>query len=323
MLTAMMSAKAGDMVLGEDPTVNALEKKIASMFGKEDAAFCPSGTMTNQIAVNVHTRPGDEVICSRHAHIYLYEGGGIAFNSGASVSLVDSDDGTFTSGKVLEHINADDHHKAHTSLVCIENTVNMGGGKIWKTDELKKIKEVCDKHSLNYHLDGARIFNALVETKTDPKTIGKLFDSISVCFSKGLGAPVGSALLGSEPFIKQTRRKRKVLGGTMRQAGYLAAAGLYALENNIERLVEDHILARQIESALSKCNWIKYILPVETNIIIFAVDDTLNQTEIIRKLSERGILISSAGSKRLRIVTHLNVTHEMSDFVCKTLPGII
>jgi threonine aldolase len=323
MLNSMMNAKVGDMVLGEDPSVNELEKKVASMFGMEDAAFCPSGTMTNQIAVNVHTRPGDEVICSRLAHVYLYEGGGIAFNSGASVSLIDTADGTFTSEQVMMHINPDDHHKAHSSLVCIENTVNMGGGKIWNLSELKRIREVCSRYSLAYHLDGARLFNAIVETKQDPKEFGTLFDSISICLSKGLGAPVGSLLIGSGPFIKRARRARKALGGTMRQAGFIAAAGLYALDNNIERLHEDHINSKTIYTALTRCIWVKNVTPPDTNIIIFEVADNLNSKDIFKRLHEKDILVSIVNDRLIRMVTHLNISSAMIEHVCKTLPGLV
>ena len=319
MLKAMISAPAGDMVMGEDPSVNELEKKISRLFGMEDAAFCPSGTMTNQIAVKVHTRPGDEVICSKLAHIYLYEGGGIAFNSGASVALIDSPDGTFTAEQVAENINPDDPHKPHTSLVCIENTVNRGGGKIWDFNELKRIKEVCNHNNLHYHLDGARIFNAIAATNQTPADFGSMFDSVSVCLSKGLGAPVGSLLLGSESFIKHARRVRKVMGGTMRQAGYIAAAGLYALDNNIERLKDDHRNAKIISSSLSECNWIKEVMPVHTNIIIFKIADELSSASVTKKFAEKGILVNAVDNKSIRMVTHLDISSEMIERVCAEL----
>ena len=319
MLKAMISAPAGDMVMGEDPSVNELEKKISRLFGMEDAAFCPSGTMTNQIAVKVHTRPGDEVICSKLAHIYLYEGGGIAFNSGASVALIDSPDGTFTAEQVAENINPDDPHKPHTSLVCIENTVNRGGGKIWDFNELKRIKEVCNHNNLHYHLDGARVFNAIAATNQTPADFGSMFDSVSVCLSKGLGAPVGSLLLGSESFIKHARRVRKVMGGTMRQAGYIAAAGLYALDNNIERLKDDHRNAKIISSSLSECNWIKEVMPVHTNIIIFKIADELSSASVTKKFAEKGILVNTVDNKSIRMVTHLDISSEMIEKVCAEL----
>ena len=250
MLQAMFSASVGDDVLKDDPTVNALEEKIATLFGMEAAIFCPSGTMSNQIAIKVHTRPGDEVICHKLSHVYYYEGGGIAFNSGSSVCLLEGDHGRITAEDVEAHINPDDIHRPQTRLISVENTMNKGGGAIYDFNELKKIGDVCKRHGLGYHLDGARLFNALVETKESPKQYGELFDSISICLSKGLGAPVGSLLLGSKAFIKQASRMRKVMGGGMRQSGFLAAAGIYALDNNIERLKEDHLRARLIGEEL-------------------------------------------------------------------------
>ena len=245
MLTAMMNAKVGDDVFGEDPTVNELEAMAATMFGMEAGLFCPSGTMTNQIAIKVHTQPGDEVICDKLAHIYQYEGGGIAFNSGCSVKLLDGDKGRITSDQVIEGINANQDYKAATSLVALENTTNRGGGSCYDFKEIIAIREVCSANNLGLHLDGARIFNALVEKKETPKQYGEIFDSISICLSKGLGTPVGSILLGTDKFIKRARRVRKAFGGGMRQAGFLAAAGIYALENNIDRLKEDHLHARK------------------------------------------------------------------------------
>lgn len=319
MLEAMFLAEAGDMVFGEDPSVNRLERKIAEMFGMEDAAYCPTGTMTNQVAVTVHTRPGDEVILSSIAHIYLNEGGGIAFHSGASVALIDSPDGTFTAEQVLKRINPDDPHKAHTALVCIENTVNRGGGKIWPFNEIVRISEVCKQNDLRFHLDGARLFNAITETKQSPRDFGSVFDSISICLSKGLGAPVGSILTGSNDFIKQAKRKRKLMGGTMRQAGYIAAAGLYAIENNIVRLHEDHENARTIAETLNGCSWVKQLIAPETNIIIFSVTDNTSSSVIIRKLAERNILAGQVDSQSIRMVTHLNVSRDMVDTVCSEL----
>jgi threonine aldolase len=323
MLEAMMNARAGDMVLDEDPSVNALEEKISSMFGMEAAAFCPSGTMTNQIAIKIHTRPGDEVICSRLAHIYLFEGGGIASNSGASVALIDSVNGTFTAGQVIAHINPDDPHKAHTSLVSIENTANRGGGAIWNFDELIRIGKVCRENNLKYHLDGARLFNVIAETGKSPADFGSLFDSISICLSKGLGAPVGSLLLGSADFIYRAKRARKAMGGTMRQAGYIAAAGIYALDNNIKRLRDDHARAQQIKNALTDCSWIKEILPVETNIIIFKTGEKYTSSAVKEMLAAKNILVSTIDKNWMRIVTHLNIDDQMTGYVCDTIRGII
>jgi threonine aldolase len=323
MLKAMFSSMVGDMVLNEDPSVNELEEKAAAMFGMQAAAFCPSGTMTNQIAIKVHTRPGDEVICSRQSHVYLFEGGGIAFNSGASVSLTDSHDGTFTAGEVRKRINPDDPHKAHTSLVVIENTANRGGGKVWDFNEILMIKKVCAENDLRLHLDGARIFNALAETKQSPLDYGSVFDSISVCLSKGLGAPVGSLLIGSSDFIKQAKRVRKVMGGAMRQAGYIAAAGLYALQNNISRLKTDHENARTIGAVLSQSKKVKNMMPVETNIIIFETEAMFPAGDIAAKLSDKNILVNVVDRNTIRMVTHLNVTDKMVNHVCEVLTTII
>ena len=237
MLDLMINCEVGDDVFKEDPTVNKLENMIAEMFGMESSLFFPSGTMANQTAIKIHTEPGDQLICDKYAHVYNYEGGGVSFNSGVSCKLIDGDRGMFTSKQVLESINPPDfYHSPKTSLVCVENTTNKGGGSCWDINELIKIKEICKQNDLNYHLDGARLWNAMIKTNTDPKDYGKIFDSISVCLSKGLGCPVGSLLIGSKEFINKAIRIRKVLGGGMRQSGFLAACGIYALQNNINRL---------------------------------------------------------------------------------------
>lgn len=323
MLQAMMTTPVGDDVYGEDPTVNALERKLAGMFGKEAALYCPSGTMTNQIAINVHVKPGDEVICDRMAHIYNYEGGGIARNSMASVRLLFGDRGRFTSDDVLENIsNPNDIHAARTKMVEIENTVNKAGGSIWDINDIKKIKEVTDKFNLKFHMDGARLFNALVETGENPKQYGELFDSISICLSKGLGAPVGSVLLGTQDFINEARRTRKVFGGAMRQAGFMAAAGLYALENNIARLKDDHKRAKVIAEVLAMQSYIEEVSPVQTNIIVFKLSKSLPDKEFIKTIKEKNILCSVFGPQTIRMVTHLDFTDEMLDLMLKTLKGI-
>jgi len=231
MREAMYAAPLGDDVFGEDPTVNALEEKIAALFGKEAALFCPSGTMTNQIAIRLHTGPQKEVICHQHSHIYLYEGGGIMANSMASVKLLTGDLGKITASQVAESINPDDVHAPETTLVSIENTMNKGGGSIYTLDEVRPIQALCQERGLKLHLDGARLFNALVETGDAPAEWGNLFDTISICLSKGLGCPIGSVLLGSKVGINRARKVRKVFGGGMRQAGFLAAAGIYALDH--------------------------------------------------------------------------------------------
>ncbi|HTM94109.1 MAG TPA: GntG family PLP-dependent aldolase [Flavisolibacter sp.] len=311
MLEAMFEAKVGDDVFGEDPSINELESFAAQMFGMEASVFCPSGTMTNQIAIKCHTQPGDEVICDVSSHIYQYEGGGVAFNSGASVKLIYGDKGRITAQQVLENINADDVHKAHSSLVSLENTSNRGGGSCYKLEEIRKIRKVCDENNLGLHLDGARLFNALVEKGQTPKEYGQIFDSISVCLSKSLGCPVGSLLLGKKEFIKKARRIRKVFGGGMRQAGYLAAAGMYALKNNVERLQQDHDHARQIAEVLSEKDFVNEILPVETNIVIFEVKQPWTAPSFVEKLKEFDIFGHPISPTQVRLVTHLDVTPTM------------
>lgn len=311
MLAAMSSAPVGDDVFGEDPTVNALEKMAANMFGMEAALFCPSGTMTNQLAIKCHTNAGDEVICDELSHIYQYEGGGIAFNSGASVRLLKGDRGRITASQVAASINPDDIHKPPSALVSLENTVNRAGGSIYQLADIKQIKEVCSSKNLSLHLDGARLFNALVETNDSPKAYGETFDSISICLSKGLGAPIGSLLLGGTSFIKKAKRFRKVFGGGMRQAGFIAAAGIYALENNIERLAQDHVHAKQIASALSTLDFVGDILPVATNIVIFEVKGRYTAAELIKALQPFNIFAFTVSDHQIRFVLHLDITPAM------------
>jgi threonine aldolase len=311
MLKAMCSAPVGDDVFGEDPTINKLENMMPEMFGMEAGIFCPSGTMTNQIAIKCHTQPGDEVICDKLSHVYIYEGGGIAFNSGCQVKTIEGDRGRVTAQQVEECINPIDIHKAHSRLVSLENTANRGGGSCYELSDIQEIKEVCLKNSLSLHLDGARLFNAIVNKKQSPLDYGRIFDSISICLSKGLGAPVGSVLLGNKEFIKKARRVRKVFGGGMRQAGFLAAAGIYALENNIERLATDHIHARQISDALQKKNFTGKMMPVETNIIIFEVINNHTARSLADEFRKHDILVSAISPTQIRIVLHLDVTEEM------------
>ena len=270
MLEAIMSADVGDDVYKEDPTVNLLEKRLAELFGKEMALFFPTGSMANQAAIKLHTQPGEQLICDKWAHVYNYEGGGASFNSGVSCKLVDGHRGMITAKQVVENINPPDfYHSPLTSLVCLENTTNKGGGACYDFEEIKRIREVCDEHNLGLHLDGARLFNALVAKGESPKQYGEVFDTISVCLSKGLGTPMGSVLIGDEKLMKKAMRVRKVLGGGMRQIGFMAAAGLYALENNVERLAEDHQRAQELAKTLSEQAYVKEVEPVETNIIIF------------------------------------------------------
>lgn len=322
MLAAMFSAKVGDDVLGEDPTVNQLEAYSASLFGMEAALFCPSGTMTNQIAIKCHTQPGDEVICEFLAHIYQYESGGIAFNAGCQVKTLHGDRGRLQAAQIIEAINPDDVHKAPTSLVCVENTVNRGGGSCYNINELKAIRDVCQQYKLAYHLDGARLFNAMVAKGENPQTYGKLFDSISLCLSKGLGAPVGSVLIGNKEFIKKARRIRKVFGGGMRQAGYLAAAGLYALQHHVSRLEQDHQHAATIAAELQKAPYVKTVLPVETNIIIFELAVPGTAAAFVTKLAEKGILAYDVSPSQVRIVTHLGISNDMVTYTCETLQNM-
>ena len=311
MMEAMMNAKVGDDVFGEDPSINELETLTANMFGMEASLFCPSGTMTNQIAIKCHTQPGDEVICDESAHVYQYEAGGIAFNSGSSVKLLTGDRGRISAGQVKKSINPDDNHKARTSLVCLENTSNRGGGSCYDFAEIRNIQRVCSENALNFHLDGARLFNALVERNETPRQYGEVFDSISICLSKSLGCPVGSLLLGKKDFIKKARRVRKVFGGGMRQAGFLAAAGIYALQNHIDRLTEDHVRSKQIGCALQKKSFVRLLLPVETNIIIMELDDTMTAPAFVEKMKAKDILPYAIAPNRVRFVVHLDITDEM------------
>ncbi|MEK7200066.1 MAG: GntG family PLP-dependent aldolase [Bacteroidota bacterium] len=310
MLDAMMKAKVGDDVFGEDPSINQLEALSASLFGMEAALFCPSGTMTNQIAIKCHTQPGDEVICERLSHVYQYEGGGIAFNSGASVRLIEGDRGRITAGQVKESINPDDVHKPSSTLVSLENTANRGGGSCYNFADIQSIKEVCLQNKLKLHLDGARLYNALVAKNETPLQYGEVFDSISICLSKGLGTPVGSVLIGTKELIRKARRVRKIFGGGMRQAGFLAAAGIYALENHVTRLAEDHAHAQQILRELVKKDFTGEVLPVETNIIIFEVKERFTAAELAAKCMEQGILVIAISPRQIRMVVHLDIRPE-------------
>jgi threonine aldolase len=311
MLAYMQSAPVGDDVFGEDPSINALEAKAAGLFGMEAGLFCPSGTMTNQLAIKTHTQAGDEVICEELSHIYQYEGGGIASNSGCSVKLLRGNRGRIRAEQVLAAIHPDDVHKPISKLVSLENTCNRGGGACYDFSDIEAIQKVAKSNGLGLHLDGARIFNAIVHKKEDPKQYGKVFDSISICLSKGLGAPVGSVLLGSAPFIKKARRWRKVFGGGMRQAGSLAAAGIYALDNHIERLKEDHTKALNIKDALLKKDFVKEIFEVETNIVIAHIEGKYNATQLAAALKEKNILVIAMTPALIRFVVHLDITNEM------------
>jgi len=322
MLEFMMQAPTGDDVFGEDPTVNELETMTAKMFGKEAGLFCPSGTMTNQIAIKCHTQPGQEVICEQLSHVYSYEGGGIAFNSGCQVKTIKGERGLLKPDQIVSSINPDDIHKPPTALVVVENTSNRGGGSCYDMSDLQEIRKICTQYQLGLHLDGARIWNAMIAKNQQPASFGQLFDSLSICLSKGLGAPVGSVLLGDVDFIKKARRIRKLLGGGMRQAGYLAAAGIYAIHHHIDRLRDDHLHAKQIASALQQQSWVDNILPVETNMVIFDVKPHYKAQEIATKLKEKDIHCIAISEQSIRMVTHLNVTANMIDIVIDTINNI-
>ncbi len=312
MLDAMMHAKVGDDVFEEDPTINELEEKVADMFGMKAAIFCPSGTMTNQIAIKCHTQPGDEVICDKLSHIYQYEGGGIAFNAGCSVKLIDGSTGRINAHQVEASINnKNDVHKPVSKMASLENTANRGGGSCYDFDDIVQIKKTCEANDLALHLDGARLFNAIIAKNESPKDYGKIFDSISICLSKGLGAPVGSVLIGTKNFIVKARRVRKGFGGGMRQAGYLAAACIYALDNNVNRLSEDHYHAQQLADVLKQKDFVGEMLPVETNILIFEVKEKYTALKLQAKLKKHDILAIAISQNQIRLVIHLDITSEM------------
>jgi len=307
MKTAMLEAEVGDDVYDEDPTIHALQNKAARLFGKDAALFCPSGTMANQLAIKVHTQPGDEVICDALAHVYNYEGGGIAFHSGCSIKLIHSETGQFTATDVEERINPNDPHYARSRLVCVENTCNKGGGTIWQLPPLTQVADLCEHEGLKLHLDGARLFNALVESDYSAKDLGRVFDSISICLSKGLGAPVGSILVGSRKVIEKAHRYRKLWGGGMRQAGYLAAAGIYALDNHIDRLREDHQKARTLAESLVDQPFVDQVHPSYTNIVLFELAASWKANDFLTKLAEHGIQAGLMGPRTVRLVTHLDI----------------
>jgi threonine aldolase len=323
MLQAMFQAKVGDDVFKQDPTVNAFEKMVAELFGKEAALFFPSGTMANQTAIKLNTNPGDQIICDKWSHIHLYEAGGASFNSGVNFNLLDGHRGMITAEQVRAGINDPEfYHAPLSKMVGIENTTNKGGGACYDIEELKKIKQVCADNNLKYHLDGARLWNAIVAKKQHPKQFGELFDTISVCFSKGLGAPIGSVLIADGETMHKALRIRKIFGGNLRQSGYLAAAGIYALKNNINRLEEDHRRANELGQVLQTLPWIEKVEPTETNILIFEVKKSLDEKAVIEKLKSKGILISSMGQGKLRIVTHLDYRQVMHEYVMEALEKI-
>ncbi|PQJ15095.1 threonine aldolase family protein [Aureicoccus marinus] len=324
MMEAMNGAEVGDDVFGEDPTINAFQKAVADFFGMEAALFFPSGTMANQAAIKLHTQPGEQLICDHYAHVYNYEGGGVSFNSGVSCKLLVGHRGMITAEQVESAINPPDfYHSPLTSLVCVENTTNKGGGACYDFRALQEIQRVCAQHGLAYHLDGARLWNALQATGDDPKAYGALFDTISVCFSKGLGCPVGSVLVGSAEKINQALRVRKVLGGGMRQAGYLAAAGLYALEHHQKRLQDDHRRARELGEVLGRLSFIAKVEPIETNIVIFEADTSqISSENMVAALEKEGIRLIGMGQGKLRLVTHLDYTEEQHQYTLEKISAL-
>ncbi|WP_316821724.1 GntG family PLP-dependent aldolase [Pedobacter gandavensis] len=313
MLAAMMAAKVGDDVYGEDETVHQLETKLAGMFNMEAGLFCPSGTMTNQIAIKCFTQPMDEVICDQTAHVYRYEAGGIAYHSMASVRLLHGPRGIVSPELIEPEINEDNIHYPNSSLVVLENTVNKGGGACYHLSQIEPIHTLCNIKGLKLHLDGARVFNALVATGNSAKHYGQYFDGISVCLSKGLGAPVGSVLLGSKETIKKAIKLRKAFGGGWRQAGFLAAAGIYALDHHVQRLSIDHDHARTLAAALTQMNYVASVMPVETNIVLFEIAAGFNAENIVHLLAEKGVVCSTTGPRTVRMVTHLDISPEMID----------
>lgn len=322
MLRAMMQAEVGDDVFRQDPTVNALEGKAAKLFGMESALFCPSGTMTNQIAINVHTQQLDEIICDETSHIYQYELGGYGFHSGVSIKLLPGDFGKISAAQVDQAVNPEYDWLPSSRLVVLENTCNKGGGNFYSLEEFQAIHKVCQNRNLKIHLDGARLFNALVETGDTTEAIGSCFDSISICLSKGLGAPVGSLLLGTEVFIKRARKIRKVMGGGMRQAGYLAAAGIYALDHHIERLRADNDHAKLLGKVLTECAYVERVKPVKTNIVIFDLKAPYDSNKFLELLADKGIAAAPFGAKTVRFCTHLDVNKEMIEKVISVLKSI-
>ena len=309
MMEAMFSASVGDDVYHEDPSVNALQDFVADFFGAEQALYFPTGSMANQAAIKLHTQPGEQLIAHEWSHVYNYEGGGVSFNSGVSCKLLSGDRGMLKADQIAPAINPPDfYHSPLTTLVCVENTTNKGGGACYDIEELKTIGTQCRKHGLKYHLDGARLWNALVATGDDPKVYGQIFDSISVCLSKGLGAPMGTVLLGKSEVIQRAMRVRKVLGGGMRQVGYMAAAGLYGIQNQLDRLNEDHAKAKDLAETLGALDYVKSVEPTQTNIVIFYLKPEVNQQGFLDFLDQHKVRISAMGQGKWRIVTHIDYT---------------
>ncbi len=312
MRKAMAEAPVGDDVFGEDPTVNLLQEKVAAALGKERAIYVPSGTMGNQMSIKAHTEPGDEVILEREAHIFNYETVAPAMVSNVQIYPIEGKHGVITAEQIKRAIRPKAYYMPRTRLICIENTHNRAGGTIFPLDEIKRIRELALDAGIKMHLDGARIWNACVETGIEPKEYAKYCDSVSVCFSKGLGAPVGSAVAGEADFIERVRRYRKIYGGGMRQAGIIAAGALYALEHNIPRLKEDHEKAKYLAREIGKLKTLQVDLAsVQTNIVLVNVEKTgKSPADIIRILRENGVLVTLGTYTSIRAVTHMDVSFE-------------
>lgn len=330
MRAALAAAEVGDDVLGDDPTVLRLQERCAGLLGQEAALFVPSGSMANQIAIRSVCEPGDELICDVTTHSYNYESGGPAALSGVSCRLIEGRRGIFDAPQVLASLRPDSPHHARSRMVIIENTNNRGGGSVWPLENLARIRAVTREHELHLHLDGARLMNACIAAGCQPTDYTRHADSVSMCFSKGLGAPVGSILAGPRPFIRRCHRFRKMFGGAMRQAGILAAAALYALDHNVERLAEDHAHARRLAEGLAGLPGVRLDpRTVETNIVIFEVGPPLPPaTDFVRQLEQRGVRMFATGPNRVRAVTHLDVSREQIDKtiqvfqeVCRTAAG--
>ena len=320
MLAHMMETQVGDDVFKEDPSINALEEQVASLFGKEAALFFPSGTMANQTAIKLHTQPGEQLICDHYAHIFNYEGGGVSFNSGVSCALIEGERGRITAEQIKQRINPSDfYHSPKTALVALENTTNKGGGACYDPEEIKRIAALCKEVNLPLHLDGARLWNAMIATKTSPAFYGEMFDTLSICFSKGLGAPVGSALLGTKEQIDRALRIRKMLGGGMRQAGYLAAAASYGITHHWPRMKEDHLKAKALGQAVKAIEGVRYLAPVDTNIVIFEFATEAREKEFVDHMQKSKIQLISMGSGKLRFVTHLDYSDDQHSYVLQCI----
>ncbi|MBX6316590.1 MAG: low-specificity L-threonine aldolase [Isosphaeraceae bacterium] len=321
MRRAMAEAEVGDDVYGEDPTIKALERRTAELLGKEAALFVPSGTMANQIAVGVHAGPGDELLCDPTAHVYVWEGGGIARLSGVTTRTIEPVNGLLAPADLEGLIRPDDGHYVRTRLVCLENTHNRRGGRVHPIEQVAGISAWARAHGLAMHLDGARLMNAVVATGIPAAEWGRHFDTVSICFSKGLGAPVGSALAGPADLIRKAHRLRKVFGGGMRQAGIIAAGALYALEHHVERLAEDHVHAQILARAVAETDGLDLESgTVETNLVWIAVDPALGTAqEVAARLREQGVFVSVLGAQVLRACTHLDVSREDVEYAADAI----